>query len=200
MKTRIFPILLSSALLLSACGTTDTAPSSSGASSESTPSAGSTAQTASLTSFTTVDLDGNTVDEHIFDDYAVTMINIWGTFCGPCLQEMPELGELAAEYADKGVQIVGIVSDIQSNTDGGFSESDIQNARDLVEQTGANYTHLLPSSDLVQAKLQYVTAVPETIFVDNKGNVVGKSYIGSRGKDDWSSIIDEILQEVETAK
>ena len=48
--------------------------------------------------FTAQDLDGNPVDESIFQGYDVTMINLWGTFCGPCLQEMPDLGELADEY------------------------------------------------------------------------------------------------------
>ena len=47
--------------------------------------------------FTAQDLDGNTVDESIFADYEVTMVNLWGTFCGPCLQEMPDLGEISDE-------------------------------------------------------------------------------------------------------
>ena len=28
----------------------------------------------------------------VFDDADLTVINIWGTFCGPCIQEMPDLG------------------------------------------------------------------------------------------------------------
>ena len=39
------------------------------------------------------------------------MINVWGTDCGPCIQEMPDLAALHEAYADKGVQVVGLVSD-----------------------------------------------------------------------------------------
>ena len=46
--------------------------------------------------FTTEDLDGNEVTESILKDKDVTMINIWGTFCPPCIEEMPELAKLSA--------------------------------------------------------------------------------------------------------
>lgn len=62
-------------------------------------------------SFTAQDLDGNQVDETIFEDAELTMINVWGTFCTPCLEEMPDLAELNREYQEKGVQIIGICSD-----------------------------------------------------------------------------------------
>ena len=61
--------------------------------------------------FTAQDLDGNQVDQSIFADADLTMINVWGTFCTPCLDEMPDLGELSEEYKDKGMQIIGICSD-----------------------------------------------------------------------------------------
>ena len=41
--------------------------------------------------FTAQDLDGNQVDQSIFADADLTMINVWGTFCTPCLDEMPDL-------------------------------------------------------------------------------------------------------------
>ena len=149
-----------------------------------------------LSSFTAQDLNGNQVDQSILADYQLTMVNIWATFCGPCLSEMPELGEIHAEYADKGVQVVGIVTDVL-NQDGSFNEDQIATARDAVALTGADYLHLLPSTDLVLAKLQYVSAVPETIFVDSQGNQVGESYLGARSKDQWIAIIDELLTQVE---
>lgn len=149
----------------------------------------------SLSSFQTVDLEGNTVTQSLFADHKLTMINIWATFCGPCIREMPELGELAEEYADKGVQIVGIVSDVITSIDT-VSADNMQTALDIVEQTGADYPHLLPSRDLLAAKLSEVYSVPETIFVDKDGRLVGDSYVGSRSKEDWASILDGLLGEV----
>ena len=70
------------------------------------------ADTAVFGTFSAKDLDGNEVTQEIFASNKLTMVNIWATFCGPCINEMPDLGELAAEYADKGVGIVGIPLDV----------------------------------------------------------------------------------------
>lgn len=145
-----------------------------------------------LSSFRATTLDGLPVDESIFAGHSLTMINIWATFCSPCLREMPELGQLNEQYQSRGVQVVGIVADA-GGSDGTVSMSQVELARKLVKETGAEYTHLLPSSDLISAKLGEVTAVPETIFVDSKGNLVGTSYVGSRSGDEWAKIIDGLL-------
>ncbi len=149
-----------------------------------------------LSSFRSFDLYGQPVDESIFSAYDLTMINIWATFCGPCIQEMPALGKLASEYAGEGLRIVGLAADVSREADGTFSAKMLNTARALVAETGADYLHLLPSDDLVKAKLSAVSAVPETIFVDSEGRPVGQSYIGSRSQDDWREIIDELLLEV----
>jgi rhodanese-related sulfurtransferase/thiol-disulfide isomerase/thioredoxin len=149
-----------------------------------------------LTSFAAVDLNGQWVDQGIFADHELTMINIWATFCGPCLREMPELGTLAADYADRGVQVIGIVADVKMNADGTFAADQVQTARSLVEQTGANYRHLLPGTDLISAKIGRVSSVPETIFVDRDGQLVGKSYVGARSGAEWAEIVEQLLAEV----
>ncbi|WP_369282136.1 rhodanese-like domain-containing protein [Oscillibacter sp. GMB15532] len=148
-----------------------------------------------LSSFAAWDLNGVPVDEGIFANHKLTLINIWATFCGPCLREMPDLGQLAADYGERGVQIVGIVVDV-SQTSGAFSPDMVQTAQELVEQTGANYLHLLPSEDLIAAKLSGVSSVPETIFVNDKGELVGQSYVGARSGEEWSKIIDTLLETV----
>lgn len=152
-----------------------------------------------LASFAATTLDGKSVDESLFSGYDLTMVNVWATYCGPCLREMPELGELSGEYADKGVQIVGIVSDLQPNQDWGFSEKALANASALVQQTGASYIHLLPSQDLYTALLGDVYAVPTTVFVDKDGKVVGDPVVGGHSKADWVKIIESHLSEVKTA-
>lgn len=192
-----------SLLLLSGCAVTLPAASPPPASTasptaapeESAAPASSEPERTSFGQFTATDLDGNQVTQDIFADYDLTMVNIWATFCGPCINEMPHLGELAAEYKENGVQIVGIVVDVMDNT-GAISSSQVDLAKEIVQQTGANYTHLLPGDDLIQIKLRYVSAVPETVFVDKNGDVVGDPLVGSRSKDDWKTIIDNYLEEV----
>lgn len=146
---------------------------------------------ATLASFRAADLNGQIRDESFFASAELTMVNVWATYCGPCLREMPELGELSQEYADKGVQIAGVVIDTR-NSDGTIVQSQVEQARALAEQTGADYVHLLPTSDLIQAGLGGIYSVPTTFFVNADGEQVGETYVGSRSKEDWSAIIDEV--------
>lgn len=192
-------ISLAGMLALGACSSanqmagTDT--SGQGITDAQSGSAQTTEQAGVLSSFSATDLEGNTVDQSIFADYDLTMVNVWATFCSPCINEMPDLGELAQEYADKKVQIIGLVSDVL-NTDGTISEEQVQTARDIVEQTGANYLHLLPSEDLYGV-LGQISAVPTTFFVDNEGAQVGSAIVSAQSKDKWTQTIDEMLAEVQ---
>ena len=144
-------------------------------------------------SFETTDLAGNVVTADVFADHKLTMINVWATYCSPCLQEMPELGELSKEYEDKGVQIIGIPIDTLEQ-DGTWSQSQVANAASLASQTGADYLHILPSQDLIQAGLSDIYAVPTTFFVDSSGNVTGDTYMGSKSKKEWEKVIDQTLE------
>ena len=190
---------LSSALLLTACTRgdnpeKDTAdpPSSS---SDTTSGQESESRKGVLSDFAATDLNGNAVDPSIFADYDLTMVNVWATYCGPCLKEMPDLGELATEYEDKGVRIVGLVSDTM-NADGSISADQVETAQAIVESTQADYLHILPSEDLMGIIYQ-ITSVPTTFFVDSTGAQVGTAYIGAKSKEDWASIIDSTLAEVQ---
>ena len=148
--------------------------------------------------FTATDIDGNPVDQTLFADYKLTMINVWATYCSPCINEMPDLGRLHADMAAEGVQIVGLVSDALDSS-GNISQSQVDLARDIIEATGANYPHMLPSQDLISTVLWQVTAVPTTIFVDHTGELVGYAYAGSRSYDQWTAIIYDTLSLLEDA-
>ncbi|WP_395823190.1 TlpA disulfide reductase family protein [Collimonas sp.] len=43
------------------------------------------------------------------------IVNFWATWCGPCVEEMPELNALQTEIAGKNIQILGIGIDSQDN-------------------------------------------------------------------------------------
>ncbi len=43
------------------------------------------------------------------------VVNFWAPWCGPCVQEMPELSTLAGEQAGKSVQVIGIGIDSPTN-------------------------------------------------------------------------------------
>lgn len=137
--------------------------------------------------FEGTDLKGNPVTQDIFSQSQLTMVNIWATYCNPCLNEMPGLGELAAEHDGAEFQLIGIVSDVREGDDQTLVES-------LVQQTGANYTHLLANDSIDQALLSSVSAVPTTFFFDQEGAYLG-GVVGSAEKSDWEELIHELLEE-----
>ena len=139
--------------------------------------------------FSGQDLEGNTVSSEIFSSSKLTMINVWATYCNPCLREMPELGELAADYSPEEFQIIGIISDVEE----GSEEKMKDYAADLVAKTGADYTHLLLNESLYFSLLTEVSAVPTTFFFDSEGNLLN-TIVGSMDKASWEEEINALLE------
>ncbi len=116
------------------------------------------------------------------------MINVWATYCNPCLREMLDLGELAAEYNPAELQLIGIVSDVMEGEDQALAEVQVQ-------QTGANYTHLLLNESIYHALLTDVSAVPTTFFLNENGTPLGY-VVGAKDKSTWEEIINGLLEEL----
>lgn len=127
-------------------------------------------------------------------DSKLTMINVWATYCNPCLSEMPDLGELAAEYDSAEFQIVGIVSDVME----GDSKDTIEYAKELIAETKAAYPHLLLNESLYVNLLGpgAVSSVPTTFFVNQENEVLGY-VVGAQSKEGWKELIDRLLGETE---
>ena len=139
--------------------------------------------------FTCQDMNGNSVSETVFSESKLTMVNVWATYCNPCLREMPGLGELAGEYETGEFQIIGIISDVMEGADA----ATVDNAAALIEMTGADYTHLLLNESVFYAFLTDVTAVPTTFFVNENGEVVD-TVIGAMEKTAWEEKINALLE------
>lgn len=159
-----------------------------------TPKAGSTSEKGSKSLplpvfFEGQDMEGNEVSSDIFSETKLTMVNVWATYCSPCLNEMPDLGELAGEYEESDFRLIGIISDVP---EGGEQEM-IDLAEELIDQTGADYPHLLLNESLYTSLLQDVTAVPTTFFFNDKGMLLD-TLVGSRDKDAWKEVIDGLLE------
>lgn len=122
----------------------------------------------------------------------MTLVNVWGTYCGPCLDEMPGLGELHEEYEPKGVNIIGIVIDVQDERLQ-VNEEQQALAQEIAEKTGADYTHLIISEEMIDPVLSKFNAIPASFFVDSDGNIVSEFYIGSKSKEDWADIVETNL-------
>ena len=69
-------------------------------------------------------------------DRRLLVVNFWATWCGPCKEEMPILKNLQAKFGSRGLQIIGIAADSQSNV-ANFAKSIDVNYPLLVAETGA---------------------------------------------------------------
>ena len=78
--------------------------------------------------------------------------------------------------------------------DGGEQET-LDAAAALIQETGADYTHLLLNESLYYALLTEVSAVPTTFFVDENGTILN-TVVGAKEKADWEALIDGYLAEL----
>lgn len=134
--------------------------------------------------------EGEAWNSDKFANSKLTMINVWGTYCSPCLNEMPDLGEIATEYDAADFQLIGVVCDVMEDD----SEKNIETAKGLIEKTQANYPHLLVNESLYVSFMGAVGAVPTTFFVRQDGSLIG--YLtGAQSKENWKALIDRLLAE-----
>lgn len=133
--------------------------------------------------FSTTDLDGNPVSSDIFTEKDLTIINVWGTFCGSCISEMPELAQWNNTLPDN-VQIIGIISDVPVG-------GDTTAARHIISNTGVTYKNLLYNNTLMPllSQCQYV---PTTYFVDGKGNMVAEPIVGANTAG-YKAVVEQFL-------
>ena len=56
-------------------------------------------------------IDKKTYTEDMFSEYDLTLVNVFTTWCSPCVNEIPELEKLYQELKDQGVGVTGVVLD-----------------------------------------------------------------------------------------
>lgn len=147
-----------------------------------------------LSNLQTMDIDGKEFSGKNFSDYDLTMVNVFATWCSPCVQEIPDLAEIQKEMKDKGVNIVGVVTDTVDQT--GENQEALEKAKLIRERSKAEYPFLIPDKSNFNGRLSGIQAFPETFFVDKKGQIVGETYSGSHNKKAWMEIIEKELANV----
>ena len=188
MNKIYFSIFMILTVLLSGCTkenadiSAGSAPASEPAESEPSPEI---EQSDLAINFAGKDIEGNIVTSGIFSQSKLTMVNVWATYCNPCLSEMPGLGELADEFDAEEFQVIGIISDVVEGEEQKLAE-------ELIEQTQADYTHLLLNESIYNALLTDVAAVPTTFFIDENG-IVLDTVIGAMKKSAWEEKINALL-------
>ena len=126
---------------------------------DSNPTGTSLDSAKSFPAFTGKDFDGNAVDESLFTNNSVTLVNFWFNGCSPCVGELPALQEL-------GGAVVGInVETLDEN------EDTIAAAKEIMKKQGASYQNIYFDSDSEAGKLALsVMSFPTSVLIDSEGN------------------------------
>ena len=100
--------------------------------------------------------------EHRFSDWhgTIRVVNFWGTWCPPCVHEIPVLVTVQESFRTRGVQVVGVALD---DPDGAFA---------MARELGMNYPTMADprrTLDLLRAYGNRAAALPFTAFVDEEG-------------------------------
>lgn len=141
--------------------------------------------------FSAQTLEGETITDEIFTQADLTIVNLWGTFCGPCINEMPTLGKLHEELDN--VQVLGIVLDCTDQS-GNPDPDQVQTALDITAATGANYPTAVLNMELAMLGMANYQYIPTTLFVDGNGDIIGTEHVGALDEDGWRQVIAERLE------
>lgn len=106
----------------------------------------------SVGDFESKGIDGETYTKDVFSKYDLTLVNIFTTWCSPCVNEIPELEKLYEEMKEKGVGVVGVVLDTVGE-DSKQDEDSVKKAEVLQEKTKASYPFLIPDSTMMNGRL-----------------------------------------------
>ena len=131
---------------------------------------------------------GMEVDQKEFAPAKLTLVNIWGTFCQPCLVELPELEKLSKKVMWQRVQVVGILCDVFDTS----TKGEVDLAKKIIREKNVSYRNFIIAKNTPW--LKDIQAIPTTYIVDSKGKVVAGPIVGSRSADEYKAIIDATLE------
>jgi thiol-disulfide isomerase/thioredoxin len=93
------------------------------------------------------------------------LLNFWATWCQPCRQEIPLLVRLQAQYAAKGLQVVGIATD----------ETDEKSVQAFLKRMVVNYPMLMGTDEVGSMVAGFggtLIGLPYTLVLDRNGKVL----------------------------
>ena len=109
----------------------------------------------------------------------VILLAFWETWCGPCIESIPKIKQLASKYSKDAFEVWGIASD----------EKTFAKVPSVAKRTGMNYPVYYGNE---QTKKDYrVTGVPEYVVIDQAGKIV---FIEAGFSDGIEKTLDRLLR------
>ena len=133
--------------------------------------------------FTATDTEGKTFTlSEALKDHEAVLVNLWATWCGPCLMEFPFLSEVYQKYSDRVAFIALSVE--PKNT-----------MEDIAEYRRENNVALPMGRDEGEELYQYIrtNGIPDTVVIDRFGNAVFFHDSAFRSAGDVERVLDTFL-------
>jgi len=116
------------------------------------------------------DLEGN---KYRLEDKKgkVVLVNLWATWCGPCIAEMPHLKEMQEKYQASGFEVIGLNT---GDNDTGEAES-VDKIKAFVKEKGLNYPIGYADEKFFgeMIKLTRLAAIPQSVLINREGKMTG---------------------------
>lgn len=135
--------------------------------------------------FTAKTVSGEDISSDLFKDSKLTVVNVWGSWCGPCVQEIPELQKLYESMKDKDVNVIGLAQD---------AGTDLDAVKEIIDKNKVTYQNIVPegaTEDFVMSLM----AFPTTFFVDSDRNIVGVIQ-GGRNLEAFTAAVEGVLEKL----
>ena len=142
----------------------------------------------SLPDFRLPDLAGQEIDSSSWAG-KVLVLNYWATWCPPCLREIPLFAQAQEQYADAGLQVVGIAID---------RPEDVET---FLEQHPVNYPILIGGTDAIELSRHLgnrMQGLPFTVIFDQRGRRV-HAQIGEMTKASLADPLTALIPRVSEA-
>lgn len=112
------------------------------------------------------------------------VVNFWATWCEPCKSELPAFDNMYEKYKDK-------VEFLMVNLTDGYQQT-VSGVQKFVEQNGYTFPVYFDTSGSA-AYTYNVYSIPQTVFIDESGNIYG-IYPGAMDEQRLEGYINDILK------
>jgi thiol-disulfide isomerase/thioredoxin len=114
----------------------------------------------------------------------IVVLNFWGTFCLPCVKEMPDLSAVQSNYAALGVEVIGAAAD---------TASEREKVLAFVKKYKINFPIWLGATSDDMRRFGLGEALPATVILDREGRIVWQKR-GATTKDELTREIEALTK------
>jgi thiol-disulfide isomerase/thioredoxin len=112
----------------------------------------------------------------------VVVVNFWATWCKPCLKEIPDLSRIYAKYKDRGLVVIGVMTD----------DPDNDTLLNFQSDNNMTYPVVRANSDIL-VSFSYPGSLPTTYIFDRTGKQQGRPHIGALHEAQLDHILAPLL-------